>query len=137
RAYWDGITDQRIRRLLARPAGFLPVLKTAAAIPVLALLAPSRNPAQEYFIRLWYNIGMLAELAAGETIEPAGSSGLPRQGKRPWASPWRKLTGFLRKLLNQSLREKIIPDEARLSLPASSSPSKHGEGGIEPHIRQP
>ncbi|HET6374573.1 MAG TPA: glycosyltransferase, partial [Methylocella sp.] len=118
RAYWDGITDQRIRRLLARPAGLLSVLKTAAAIPVLALLAPSRNPAQEYFIRLWYNIGTLAELAAGERIEPAGSSGRPSQGKRPWASAWERLTGFLRKLLRQSLREKIIPDEARLSLPA-------------------
>ncbi|HET6378680.1 MAG TPA: glycosyltransferase [Methylocella sp.] len=110
RAYWDGVTDQRIRRLLARPAGVLPVLKTASAIPVLALLAPSRNPAQEYFIRLWYNIGTLAELAAGETIEPAGSSGLPRPGRRPWAYAWRWLTGFLRKLLRQSLREKIIPD---------------------------
>jgi glycosyltransferase involved in cell wall biosynthesis len=62
RAFWDGVTDQKIRRLMHRPIGILGVAKTAAAIPVLAVLAPSNSPTQEFFIRFWYDVGSIAEL---------------------------------------------------------------------------
>lgn len=62
RAYWDGVTDQKIRRLMRRPIGILDVAKIAAAIPGLALLAPVHTPAHEFFIRLWYDAGAIREL---------------------------------------------------------------------------
>jgi glucosyl-dolichyl phosphate glucuronosyltransferase len=62
RAYWDGVTDQKIRRLMRKPIGILGVAKFAAAIPVLAVLAPSQSSAHEFFIRFWYDVGAIREL---------------------------------------------------------------------------
>jgi glycosyltransferase involved in cell wall biosynthesis len=62
RAYWDGVTDQKIRRLMRRPVSILTVAKIVAAIPLLGVLAPSRSPAHEFFIRFWYNVGCIREL---------------------------------------------------------------------------
>jgi glycosyltransferase involved in cell wall biosynthesis len=58
RAYWDGVSDQKIRRFMRRPIGILDVAKIAGAIPVLGMLAPVPSPPHEFFIRLWYNMGL-------------------------------------------------------------------------------
>ncbi len=62
RAYWDGVTDQKIRQLMRRPISILEVVKITAAIPVLAALAPIQSREHEFFIRFWYNVGFIQEL---------------------------------------------------------------------------
>jgi glucosyl-dolichyl phosphate glucuronosyltransferase len=62
RAYWDGITDLKIQRLMRRPVGIRYLARLAAVIPVLALLIPNQSLAQEFFIRFWYNVGTVREL---------------------------------------------------------------------------
>jgi glucosyl-dolichyl phosphate glucuronosyltransferase len=70
RAYWDGVTDQKIRRLMRRPISFFHVAKIAAKIPVLAVLSPIiRTSTQEYFIRFWYDVGAIRELVFGRSSE--------------------------------------------------------------------
>jgi hypothetical protein len=62
RSYWDGVSVQKVRRLLRRPIGTLRVAKFAASIPLLAVLALVDSPAHEFFIRFWFDIGMIREL---------------------------------------------------------------------------
>jgi glycosyltransferase involved in cell wall biosynthesis len=62
RAFWDGVTDQKIRRLMGRPIGILGVAKIAAAILALAILCPVDSSEQEFFIRFWYNLGTIRDL---------------------------------------------------------------------------
>jgi glycosyltransferase involved in cell wall biosynthesis len=61
RAYWDGVTDQKIRRLMCRPPEWLKTAKVAAALPLLGSAYGSRSARNEFFIRFWYNIGYLRE----------------------------------------------------------------------------
>lgn len=65
RAYWDGISDQKIRRMLRRPAQPLKLAKIAAWIPVLGLLYPVRSARHEFFLRFWYDVGYLREFIVG------------------------------------------------------------------------
>jgi hypothetical protein len=62
RAYWDGVTDQKIRRLMCRPPEWLKAAKMAATLPLLGSAYGSRSARNEFFIRFWYNIGYLREL---------------------------------------------------------------------------
>lgn len=83
RAYWDGVTDQKIRRLEGKPNKPWHLLKLIASIPVLGLLYPLHAPGQEFFLRFWYNVGFLRERFASialkaETPSPAPlASGTP------------------------------------------------------------
>lgn len=61
RAYWDGVTDQKIRRLLSRPWPAQSFAKTVLSLPLLAALSPLDVPNQEFFLRFQYNIGFVRE----------------------------------------------------------------------------
>jgi glycosyltransferase involved in cell wall biosynthesis len=69
RAYWDGVSDQRIEILLGRRLSVIRLLKIAIATPILALLYPVRGK-QEFFIRFWYNVGWLRAFAFRSGIPP-------------------------------------------------------------------
>ena len=71
RAYWDGVSDQKIRRLMGRPIGLLEMAKFAATIPLLALLAPVHSFNHEFFIRFWYNVGAVRELVFPVVVRPS------------------------------------------------------------------
>jgi glycosyltransferase involved in cell wall biosynthesis len=71
RAYWGGVTEQKIRRLMRRPIGILGVAKIAAKIPVLAMLAPVYSPAHEFFIRFWFYVGTIRELFSPVRLRPS------------------------------------------------------------------
>lgn len=69
RAYWDGVTDQKIRRLQGKSPSFRQLTKVIVSIPILALACPIRSPAQEFFLRFWYNVGFIRELIASVALE--------------------------------------------------------------------
>jgi glucosyl-dolichyl phosphate glucuronosyltransferase len=71
RAYWDGVTDQKIRRLMHRPPEPFKLAKMAAALPVLGLVSGLQSPKHEFFLRFWYNFGYLRELFASVAVKPA------------------------------------------------------------------
>lgn len=62
RAYWDGVSDERIRRMTGRRSPAARTAKLAAALPLLWVLSPFSTPATEYFLRCRYNWGALKEL---------------------------------------------------------------------------
>ena len=74
RAYWDGVSDQKIRRLMGRPIRFLDLAKFAATIPLLALLAPVHSSNHEFFIRFWYNVGAVRELVFPVLVRPSAGA---------------------------------------------------------------
>jgi GT2 family glycosyltransferase len=74
RAYWDGVSDQKIRRLMGWPIRFLDIAKFAAAIPLLALLAPVHSSNHEFFIRFWYDVGAVRELVFPSLIRPSAAA---------------------------------------------------------------
>lgn len=61
RAYWDGVTDQKIRRYMCRSPEWLKTAKMAAVLPLLGSAYGSRSTKNEFFIRFWYNFGYLRE----------------------------------------------------------------------------
>lgn len=74
RAYWDGITDQKIRRMQGEPMRPAELLKLLASLPVLGLAYFVPSPRQEFFLRFWYDTGYLRELFASVALpndEPA------------------------------------------------------------------
>ncbi|MGF7004706.1 glycosyltransferase [Aminobacter sp. BE322] len=74
RAYWDGITDQKIRRMQGERVRPAALLKLLASLPVLGLAYFVPSPRQEFFLRFWYDIGYLRELFASVALpadEPA------------------------------------------------------------------
>lgn len=78
RAYWDGVTDQKIRRLEQKPDRPLALLKVAMSIPVLGLLYAIPSPSQEFFLRFWYNVGFLRERIASVPLKTEGPSATPQ-----------------------------------------------------------
>ena len=68
RAYWDGVTDQKIRRLIRRPISIVAVARIAAAIPVLAALAPIHSRKYELF-----DSGIMSVLS-GALISSSGTA---------------------------------------------------------------
>lgn len=77
RAYWDGVTDQKIRRLEHKPDRPLELFKVLASIPVLGLLYAIPSPSQEFFLRFWYNIGFLRERIASVPLKTEAVSAAP------------------------------------------------------------
>lgn len=69
RAYWDGVTDQKIQRLEGIAERPQQLLKLITSIPVLGLLYAVPAPGQEFFLRFWYNIGFLRERIASITLK--------------------------------------------------------------------
>jgi glucosyl-dolichyl phosphate glucuronosyltransferase len=61
RAYWDGLSDQRISALNARTPNSLEVGKVLAKTLMLSLLYFADTPRNEFRIRFWYNVGWLHE----------------------------------------------------------------------------
>jgi glucosyl-dolichyl phosphate glucuronosyltransferase len=61
RAYWDGLSDQRINTLNARKPNLLEVGKVLAKTLALSLLYFADTPLNELRIRFWYNVGWLRE----------------------------------------------------------------------------
>jgi glucosyl-dolichyl phosphate glucuronosyltransferase len=61
RAYWDGVSDQRIRKLNSNKPSIVEVVKVVAKVPVLLLLYYLGKPEGEFPIRYWYDIGWLSE----------------------------------------------------------------------------
>jgi glucosyl-dolichyl phosphate glucuronosyltransferase len=74
RAYWDGVSDQKVRRLMGRPIRLLDMAKFATAIPLLSLLAPVHSQKHEFFIRLWYDIGAVRELVFPVLVRPSAAA---------------------------------------------------------------
>ncbi|MEO5325343.1 glycosyltransferase [Mesorhizobium sp. CC13] len=68
RAYWDGISDQKIRRMQGEQVGPAALLKLLASLPVLGLAYFVPSPRQEFFLRFWYDVGYLRELFASVTL---------------------------------------------------------------------
>jgi glucosyl-dolichyl phosphate glucuronosyltransferase len=61
RAYWDGLSDQRISALNVRKPDFLEVGKVLAKTLALSLLYFADTSQNEFRIRFWYNVGWLHE----------------------------------------------------------------------------
>ncbi len=61
RAYWDGLSDQRISALNARKPNVLEVGKVLAKTLALSLVYFADTPRNEIRIRFWYNVGWLRE----------------------------------------------------------------------------
>jgi glucosyl-dolichyl phosphate glucuronosyltransferase len=61
RAYWDGLSDQRISALNARKPDLLEVGKVLAKTLALSLLYFADTSQNEFRIRFWYNVGWLHE----------------------------------------------------------------------------
>jgi hypothetical protein len=64
RAYWDGLSDQRISALNARKPNVLEVGKVLAKTLALSPLYFADTPRNEFRIRFWYNVGWLRESVA-------------------------------------------------------------------------
>jgi glucosyl-dolichyl phosphate glucuronosyltransferase len=63
RAYWEGVTTIRMQRILQNPTPTTSLLKAAVTLPVLAVASMFRRASSEFDLRLWFNIGLLAETA--------------------------------------------------------------------------
>jgi glucosyl-dolichyl phosphate glucuronosyltransferase len=61
RAYWDGLSDQRISALNARKPNVFEVGKVLAKTLALSPLCFVDTPRNEFRIRFWYNVGWLRE----------------------------------------------------------------------------
>jgi glucosyl-dolichyl phosphate glucuronosyltransferase len=61
RAYWDGLSDQRINTLNARKPNVLEAGEVLAKTLALLLLYFADTPRSEFRIRFWYNVGWLRE----------------------------------------------------------------------------
>lgn len=61
RAYWDGISDRRIVRMLGQHQSFGQSVGVALKTLPLALLYAIPSPKHEFFLRFWYNLGWLHE----------------------------------------------------------------------------
>jgi glycosyltransferase involved in cell wall biosynthesis len=64
RAYWDGLSDQRISALNARKPNVREVGKVLAKTLALSPLYFADKPRSEFRIRFWYNVGWLRESVA-------------------------------------------------------------------------
>lgn len=61
RAYWDGISDRRIQRMLGEHISLATVLVMALKTVGLTTLYLVQSPEHEYFLRFWFNLGWLRE----------------------------------------------------------------------------
>lgn len=63
RAHWDGISDERVLRLIGQPTSTLEILIILMRTLGLSILYGSNDTGKEYFIRFWYNLGRAKEWA--------------------------------------------------------------------------
>jgi glycosyltransferase involved in cell wall biosynthesis len=68
RAYWDGVSDERIATMSRRATSDLQMLGIALRTPALAALSPFSRGRHEFFIRFAYNIGRISEFRAGSDV---------------------------------------------------------------------
>lgn len=61
RAYWDGISDKRVERMLGKPDSAKQTASVALKMLALGALYPAPGADQEFFLRFWYNLGWLRE----------------------------------------------------------------------------
>lgn len=87
RAFWDGVSDERIRAILGARTGGLELVGLALRLPVLALLYPFLPVRQEFFLRLWYTLGRLRECLRGVPAAATDARGRPAAPPRGTAQP--------------------------------------------------
>ncbi|MBR0679063.1 glycosyltransferase family 2 protein [Roseomonas eburnea] len=73
RAYWDGLSDERISFLIGPRTTGTEAAALAARAAILGLLYPIAPAGQEFDLRFWYAIGRLREWLNGPPRQTAGS----------------------------------------------------------------
>ncbi len=83
RAYWDGLSDERIRAIMGQRTAQMDGAELLARLAALGVLYPFSPVRQEFFIRFWYTLGRLREWhrnawAQRTEAGPAASMTVPR-----------------------------------------------------------
>jgi glucosyl-dolichyl phosphate glucuronosyltransferase len=102
RAYWDGLSDQRISTLHAHKPNILEVGKVLAKTLALSLMYFADTRRNEFRIRFWYNVGWLRE-----RVVP-GVRGIENRPPRPSGAVNTAASGVIEALENRSRQVDII-----------------------------